>query len=377
MNFRYNGFFNTPAKNIKNTERIQVIAQGEFTEKIKKFLTEKSMLKYPLPAIKSYVLEVLPSNLWVLKTPEFLECISDIHACPQINTCMNSAIKTIRADKIHQLGYTGRGITVAVLDTGISPMADFTRPNNRIIVFRDFVNRDMLAYDDNGHGSHVAGIACGNGWLSGGKYCGVAPLSNIAAIKILDKNGQGSSANALAALQWIIDNRKKYNIRIINLSIGTNERKANVPLVRAINAAWDSGITVVAAAGNHGTRNSSISIGTIGEKIITVGSYDPEDPCIFKDADIISPGTDIISCLSPDYAFNIRNIDENSIVDKGYIKMSGTSMSTPMVSGAIALLLQKEPNLSPNQIKEKLLKSCSQLKTTKSRLLNVEKFILD
>ena len=102
--------------------------------------------------------------------------------------------------------------------------------------------------------THVTGIVCGNGHASEGKYQGIAPESNIISVKILDQNGQGNSAQAIAGLRWIMDNAKKYNIRVVNLSIGTNDHKINVPLMEAVNKLWFAGITVVAAAGNPDSR---------------------------------------------------------------------------------------------------------------------------
>ena len=98
--------------------------------------------------------------------------------------------------------------------------------------------------------SHVTGVACGNGFLSSGKYCGIAPHTNIVSIKILDRSGQGNSAQAVRALRWIMDNFRKYNIKVVNLSIGTNDRRVNLPLKEAVERLWQMGIVVVAAAGN-------------------------------------------------------------------------------------------------------------------------------
>ena len=112
--------------------------------------------------------------------------------------------------------------------------------------------------------THVTGIVCGNGYASGGKYQGIAPESHIIAVKILDRYGQGNSAQAISGLRWIMDNATKYNIKVVNLSIGTNDRKINVPLMEAVNRLWSKGITVVAAAGNPdlpvcADRNAALS----------------------------------------------------------------------------------------------------------------------
>ena len=216
--------------------------------------------------------------------------------------------------------------------------------------------------------THVTGIACGNGYASQGKYKGIAPKSHIISLKILDKNGQGNSAQAIAGLRWIMDNASKYNIRVVNLSIGTNDKNVNIPLMDAVNTLWYRGITVVAAAGNPDTNRGLLPSPAISPKIITVGAW--EDRFIFYEAqssinifnkqsfsmpDIWAPGENIISVLSPDYYFVLQNRDTSKIVDRRYIKMSGTSMATPIVSGAAALLLEKYPRLSPDGIKQRIL----------------------
>lgn len=221
--------------------------------------------------------------------------------------------------------------------------------------------------------THVTGIVCGNGYASQGKYQGIAPQSHIISIKILDKNGQGNSSQAIAGLRWIMDNAKKYTIKVVNLSIGTNDHKVNIPLMEAVNQLWARGITVVAAAGNPDSRRHFQPAPAISPRIITVGAW--EDRHFFYRTqsqgqgifsfrrtfvplpDIWAPGEEIISTLSPDYDFALQNRDMGNIVDNAYIKMSGTSMATPMVSGAAALLLEKYPFLTPDQIKQRLLSS--------------------
>lgn len=220
--------------------------------------------------------------------------------------------------------------------------------------------------------THVTGIVCGNGYASGGKYQGIAPQSNIISIKILDKYGQGNSAQAITGLRWIMDNAMKYNIRVVNLSIGTNDRKINIPLMEAVNKLWARGITVVAAAGNPDSRRNFQPSPAISPRIITVGAWEDRrffyqaqsqnTPIFFRRSmiplpDIWAPGENIISTLSPDYDFALQNRDTAKIVEKYYIKMSGTSMATPMVSGTAALLLEKYPHLSPDQIKRRIILS--------------------
>ena len=214
--------------------------------------------------------------------------------------------------------------------------------------------------------THVTGIACGNGTLSHGIYCGIAPEVNIVSIKILDGAGQGNSQQAVRALRWIMDNFRKYNIRVVNLSIGTNDRKVNLPLKEAVERLWQMGIIVVAAAGNPDGQQGHRPPPAVSSGVISVGAW--EDRNFFQSPsfsrftreepllpDLWAPGDDIISVLSPDYDFSLPGRSRQNLVNRHYIRMSGASMATPLVSGAAALLLEKNPRSSPPEIKKQLL----------------------
>jgi len=364
---------------------IECIADKKLENKIKSI----GKVKYELPFINSFVLEINNKQKNILHRL----CNSKlIHKNTNIAAQMNTAKKTVKADLVNNKGYTGHGVSICILDTGICPIKDFNYPDNRIIAFKDFIKNKSMPYDDNGHGTHVAGIAAGNVFLSNKKYSGIAPEANIIALKILDKDGQGNSADVLGGLQWILENKKKFNIKLINLSIGTNDEDKNDPLIKAVENLWDSGITVVIAAGNNGPEKSSVTSPGVSKKVITVGASDdhktvsiwgdtlinfsgrgPTFECVVK-PDIIAPGANIISCRSHD-AKNLRLINNN------YAIMSGTSMSTPIVTGAIALLLQKKPDLAPNQIKLKLKKSTVNLNYAQNQqgwgLIDIKKFVLE
>lgn len=244
--------------------------------------------------------------------------------------------------------YTGRHIGIAFLDTGIFPHIDF---DNRLLAFYDFIHHMHDAYDDNGHGTHVAGIAAGSGAASYGKYQGVAPQANIIALKVLDENGNGNKEHVIEALQWIRDNRENYNIRIVNISVGTTQKEHGKyeELLRMVELLWDEGLVIVAAAGNMGPGAGTITIPGNSRKVITVGSSDmlmnnhrlsgrgPTRQCVCK-PDIVAPGNGIISC----------GTDRN---ERLYVKKSGTSMSTPFVSGAIAVLLEQYPSMTNFEVK--------------------------
>lgn len=270
---------------------------------------------------------------------------------------MNQARETIHCEECWREGYTGRGIGVAVLDTGIFPHEDF---GNRIAAFADFVQKRPEPYDDNGHGTHISGIIGGNGSGSGGGYSGAAPECSLICAKVLDKRGNGYASDVLSGLRWIRLNREKYGIRIVNISVGSFAGRGtgeNSALVKGVNAAWDDGLVVVVAAGNNGPGRMTITTPGISRKVITVGCSDdykevnvmgnrmvdysgrgPTGACICK-PDIVAPGYAIISCANREGAYQTK---------------SGTSMSTPLVSGVLALLLQKYPNMTNRDVKLRL-----------------------
>lgn len=266
-----------------------------------------------------------------------------------------SHIRKIGADRAHRIGICGQGIGVAVLDTGIYPHPDFFTERCRIVAFSDFVNGNPLPYDDGNHGTHICGIIASGGKDIYGGYMGVAPKAHLICAKILSANGNGKIPVALAAFQWIYQNRELYNIRIINISMGMPvEHPADEfsPFMQGINELWDVGFVVVAAAGNNGPGKKTITAPGIGRKIITVGSCEdafsgqgPTINCI-KKPDLCAPGNQIYSC---------RNRGRD------YIYKSGTSMSTPMVSGACALLLSVEPSLTNKEVKQRLIASSRSL----------------
>lgn len=278
---------------------------------------------------------------------------------------MDKARVIVKANYAQTIGLSGKGVGIAVLDTGLSPSADFLMPTNRIMVFKDFVNGYTQCYDNNGHGTHVCGIVCGNGYMSDGRYCGIAPNASLIVIKILDKMGQGSTYSALKALDWILENHIRYNIRVVNMSVGTNDRNVNSSLINALYKAWDNGICIVSADGNIGSGSSSIVSAGKNKKIITVGSIEsPNSSC-----DVTAPGTDIISCKSANYSFSFHGRSPKKIVGSNYVKMSGTSMATPIVSGATALLIEKNPHISPDELKKLLIT------TSNNKLINIEELL--
>ena len=259
--------------------------------------------------------------------------------------------------------YTGKGIGVCILDTGIYEHIDFT---GRIWTFYDFLDFKRRPYDDNGHGTHVAGLVAGDGTASMGKYRGAAPGCGIIALKVLDRYGTGSQDDVLRALRWIRENRQQYRIRVVNISVGTtcNSKRNHARLLESVEQLWDEGVVVVTAAGNQGPRPGSITAPGSSKKVITVGSSDllegrsaisgrgPTAECVCK-PDIVAPGNKIMSCVpGKPYSYGVK---------------SGTSMSTPLVTGAIACALEKNPALTNTDIKTMLMNSAEDMGLPQNR----------
>lgn len=208
--------------------------------------------------------------------------------------------------------------------------------------------------------THVTGIACGNGTLSGGRYRGIAPQAHIISLKILDAMGQGTSLRAIRAMRWILDNAPQYNIKVVNLSIGTNDRRVHRPLQEAVESLWHKGIVVVAAAANPDGGTHFLPPPSLSPSILSVGTWEDREWFPAKQTtsvgqpDLWAHGENIISVLSPNYNFSLQNRSKSSIVDHSYIAMSGASMATPMVSGMAACLLERFPSLTPSQVKQRL-----------------------
>lgn len=296
---------------------------------------------------------------------------------------VNHVKEIIHCRDAYAMGLTGRGVGVAVLDTGIFPHRDF---DSRIAGFADMVGHRTEPYDDCGHGTHICGIIGGSGAASDGRYQGMAPGCSLIVVKVLERKGNGYASDVLAGLRWILEQKERLGIRIVNISVGSCSRKGmteNSALVKGVNQAWDAGLVVVVAAGNNGPKRMSITTPGISRKVITVGCSDdhmevlvgghrmvdysgrgPTAACICK-PDVVAPGSRVISCAGRS--------------DKYAIK-SGTSMSTPIVSGAIALLLEKYPDMTNRAVKLKLMESCRDIGLPRNQqgwgLLDVERLLL-
>jgi serine protease AprX len=278
----------------------------------------------------------------------------------------------VGAPAIWDLGRTGRGVTVAVLDSGIAQDPDLTLPTNRILTAVNFADPLPVGQQDpGGHGTHVAGIIAGDGGKAGHQYVGVAPNANLVDVRVLDTFGSGTASSVIAGLQWVVAHKNDYGIRIVNMSLGapTTQDFVHDPIAAAVEIAWLRGIVVVTAAGNSGA--GVVDSPGIDPHVITVGAVDDmTTPWVGDDTvpiwsgwgvplgsdvkpDIVAPGRRIVSLRVPGSTLDQLLPDRVVPTFNGasYFRLSGTSMAAGVVSGAIALLLEAHPALTPDQVK--------------------------
>jgi serine protease AprX len=290
-------------------------------------------------------------------------------------------------------GWDGSGVGVAVIDSGIDSHPDLlsAQGQSRVVYRHSFIGG--VQNDDFGHGTHVAGIVAGSGAASnvpGSAHVlrGIAPNANLLDLRVLDQNGSSSDSVVIAGIQMAVQLKSAYDVRVINLSLGRPiyEGCTLDPLCEAAEAAWSDGIVVVAAAGNLG-RNGYATVLSPGNSphALTVGamktlatyprnddliaSYSSKGPTYIDNTvkpDVVAPGNLVVSLLAPGstlanaYPENVVGPSYYSSGSAGtpeYMTLSGTSMATPVVSGTVALMLQKDPTLTPDTIKARLMKT--------------------
>lgn len=363
-------------ENINRDVKCLIYVLG-FNSNLKRIEESGVKIEQKFPFINAVSARVPVGLINKLSMQNYIEYIS---SQSKVEALMHIARKVL---KVSESSYSGNEIGVAYIDTGIAPHPDFKLIKNRIIKFVDLINEKEYPYDDNGHGTFVAGVGSGNGVLSGGKYKGIATNSNIISIKALDKHGEANATKILEAMQWVYDNHLDYNIKVVCMSFGSEPLGYNDPIMKGAEALWKKGIVIVSAAGNSGPEYQTIKSPGISPRIITVGgmndnrfddeykeeffeiaNFSSRGPAFNKfKPDIVAPSVDINSCSNKD----------------GYTKLSGTSVATPMIAGLCALAFEKNKYLRPDQIKRALLACCNGITYNRNLegygLPNLEKFL--
>jgi serine protease AprX len=287
-----------------------------------------------------------------------------------------------------QLGLTGQGVGVAIVDSGVYPHPDLA---GRIVASIDFTSESPTVSsastgDPGGHGTHVAGLVAGDGSLSGGAFTGVAPRANIVNVRVIDATGSSNVSTILRGLQWVLANRVTYNIKVVNMSLGstpTGSYKSDL-MATAAEVLNFAGVTVVVSAGNTGPFAGTVTAPATDPYVITVGALDDNGTSLSLDdlmaafssrgrtlfdnlskPDLVAPGRKMVSLRSPgsalDTLFADRQVTATGALTADYYRLSGTSMAAPVVAGVIALMVERNPTLSPAQIKKRLKSTATAL----------------
>jgi serine protease AprX len=314
-------------------------------------------------------------NLNILTEVISYSCVKKVHLDREVHALLDHAASSIKADVLWEEGFTGKGIGIAIIDTGVYAHPDLTEPFNRITAFKDFVNRRTDPYDDNGHGTHCAGDAAGNGFVSEGMYKGPAYEAEIIGVKVLNKMGSGNLSTIVQGVEWCIQHKEDYRLRVLSMSLGASATSSceDDPLCRIVEKAWDAGLVVCVAAGNEGPEPGTVASPGIAPSVITVGAMDDRNTVIREDdvladfssrgptsdgrikPDVLAPGVNIISLRSPG-AYIDKTAPDRQVNDS-YIELSGTSMATPICAGVVAQILESDADLTPDEVKAKLLQT--------------------
>jgi len=304
-------------------------------------------------------------------------------------TSLARVVKQIKADALWAAGFTGEGVDVAIIDTGVAPVTELSTTN--IVIGPDFSfeggDPAVSGLDTYGHGTHIAGIIAGR--TPGADplnprdtdFIGVAPDARLVSVKVGDNTGAVDVSQVIAAIDWVIENRHAdgLNIRVLNLSYNTSGTQSPLidPLSKAVENAWKHGIVVVVAAGNDGRGMKSLASPANNPFVIAVsaatrsgGRWSVPSWATTGDGvrnpDVLAPGVSIRSLRVPGSRIDVEN-PEARTSDGGLFFGSGTSQATAVVSGAAALLLEQRPDLTPDQVKDLLKASAVDLGMKPSR----------
>jgi len=321
-----------------------------------------------IPAGTEPVLAALPG---IVVTPDVSVSVQDTPESTGPHRPSDVFLQQTGATRLAGTGDTGRGVTVAVLDTGIDNLSDFS---GRLVGGVDLTGGNNPFQDSYGHGTFVAGLIAGDGASSGRQYSGEAPGANLVSIKVAGADGKTDLGALILGLQWAVDHQVSYGIKILNMSLGFQAAVSTVlnPLDLAVQAVWDSGIAVVVSAGNAGPFNGTILSPGDDPLVITVGALDdmatpsitndemcdfssvgPTSPDGWVKPDLVTSGRSVVSLAAP--GSTIYNDYPSARVGSANFVGSGTSFSAAITSGAAALVVADHPGLTPDQVKARLL----------------------
>jgi serine protease AprX len=308
-------------------------------------------------------------------------------AAPALVGSMFNVVDQINARPLWLQGTTGQGVTVAVIDTGVAPVAALSGPN-KVIAKVDLSSEasvpEAAMLDTYGHGTHMSGIIAGRdpdtdpatAALHPDQFLGVAPGASIVAVKVGDNTGAVDVSQVAAGIDWVVEHKTELGIRVVNLSYGTaSTQPYNVdPLAFAVERAWQAGIVVVAAVGNDGKAAHQVASPALDPFVIAVGAAERTAtgwviPTFTSSGDhdrlpdVVAPGAHIDSLRDPGSRVDVEHPE--GYVSPTLFRGSGSSQATAVVSGAVALLLSKNPAWTPDQVKASLITTATGLKQTR------------
>jgi serine protease AprX len=370
-----------PAVSASNNETVIVTANGPLSpvtavlDVLGTVLTRFQIINGVEASIPTAVEPVLAALPGITVTPDVSVSVQSAVESTGPHTPSDEFLRQTGATQLAGGGDIGQGVTVAVIDTGIDNLPDFA---GRLIGGVDLTGENSPFQDDYGHGTFVAGLIAGDGASSGGQYEGEAPGANLVSIKVAGANGTTDLVRLILGLQWAVVNRLTYNIRVLNMSLGFQPSESTTvnPLDQAVEAAWNSGIAVVASAGNAGPSNGTILSPGDDPLVITVGALDdmaqpsvtddemtnfssagPTSPDGWVKPDLVTSGRSVVSLAAP--GSTVYDENPSARVGSGNFAGSGTSFSSAITSGAAALVLAANPTLTPDELKARLLGTTS------------------
>ena len=358
-----------------------IVQKGQTDQRLEQWLVAAGgVITHDLPMINAFAAEVPSEQVARLAAQPAVRWLS--LDAPVVESVCNTCIDTGKLQNFYNLStgadsvwnrapyLQGQGIGVAVVDSGINML----HPDmiNRVIANVDKGLTNLTTLDGYGHGTLVAGVIAGNGSASNGAYVGIAPKANLINVKVATHLGISTESDVVAGLQWIYDHYKTYNIRVVNLSLNSSTTQSyhTSPLSAAVEVLWFNGIVVVAAAGNNGSATLYppandpfiITVGatdeagtpTIGDDAVASFSAYGNTEAGFAKPDVVAPGRHLVGPLTSRLG-QLALLHPTNVLNTFYLRMSGTSVAAPIVSGAVALLLQDEPGLTPDQVKYRLM----------------------